>query len=60
MWSAPITIAVSPEYEKRIKEVGLWAWMDEYAKQNVLATPRKKPSRYSLEYKQARMKRRNG
>jgi hypothetical protein len=39
--------------QERIRQVGLWAWMDEIAQR-----PKKKPSRYSLEYRQARMKRR--
>jgi hypothetical protein len=40
--------------QERIRQIGLWAWMDEIADR-----PRKKkPSRYSLEYRQAQMKRR--
>jgi hypothetical protein len=40
--------------QERIRQIGLWAWMDEIAQR-----PRKKkPSRYSLEYRQAQMKRR--
>jgi hypothetical protein len=39
--------------QARIKQIGLWAWMDE-----VSEPTGKKPSRYSLEYRQAHMKRR--
>jgi hypothetical protein len=39
--------------QERIRQIGLWKWMDEIAER-----PKKKPSRYSLEYRQARMRRR--
>jgi hypothetical protein len=40
--------------QERIQQIGLWAWMDEIAD-----LPRKKkPSRYTLEYRQAQMRRR--
>jgi hypothetical protein len=38
----------------RITQIGLWAWMDEVSEQPT----GKKPSRYSLEYRQAQMKHR--
>ncbi|MGA9511693.1 MAG: hypothetical protein WBV55_23925 [Candidatus Sulfotelmatobacter sp.] len=39
--------------QKRIGQIGLWQWMDEVSK-----SKKSKPSRYSLEYRQAQMKRR--
>jgi len=40
--------------QARIRQIGLWAWMDEIAER----PSKKKPSRYSLEYRQAQMRRR--
>jgi hypothetical protein len=40
--------------QARIMQIGFWQWMDEIAGQS----SKKKPSRYSLEYRQAQMKRR--
>jgi hypothetical protein len=44
--------------QARIRQIGLWAWMDEIAERPRKKQPGEKPSRYSLEYRQARMKRR--
>jgi hypothetical protein len=40
--------------QERIRQIGLWQWMDEIVER----LSKKKPSRYSLEYRQAQMRRR--
>jgi len=41
--------------QARIRQIGVWAWMDEIAER---PGRKKKPTRYSLEYRQEQMKRR--
>jgi hypothetical protein len=47
---------LAKEHQARIREIGLWAWMDE--QRPATASQRERPSRYSLEVRQARMKKR--
>jgi hypothetical protein len=44
-------------HQARIREIGLWAWMGEQSRPATASQP-KRPSRYSLEARQARMRKR--
>jgi len=48
--------ALPAETQRRIQQIGFYRWLDEQAGRRPLLA--RKPSRYSLEYKQAQMRRR--
>lgn len=59
MNAVPIGVDInglSLEHQSRIRQIGLPAWMDEQSRYTPVAPA--KPSRYSLESRQARMRKR--
>jgi hypothetical protein len=49
---------LDPAHQRRIQEVGLARWMDEQGCPTATVSPVKRPTRYSLEVRQARMRKR--